>query len=110
MMPGILGSTAKIYIQDDASSEIIDLGRAQKIELNEVQEEYETFNIKKIMNVSHEVSISYKPKKISKKKFIKLLMARKIQRNGAQELAKYFFNKRGYYSYIDLILFDNEML
>jgi hypothetical protein len=110
MMPGILGSTAKIYIQDDASGEMMELGQTQKIELDEVQQEYETFDTKKIMNVSHEVSISYKPKKISKKRFIKLLMARKIQRNAANELVKVFLERRGYYSYLDLVLFDGGLL
>ena len=56
------------------------------------------------------MSVKCRLKTISRKRFIKLLMARNIQRNGAQELAKYFFNKRGYYSYMDLILFDNGVL
>ena len=59
---------------------------------------------------STEVSVSYKFKTISRKRFIKLLISRKIQRNVANELAKYFLNKRGYYSYIDLALFDTGML
>lgn len=59
---------------------------------------------------STEVSVSYKFKTISRKRFIKLLISRKIQRNVANELAKYFLNKRGYYSYIDLALFDTGVL
>ena len=52
----------------------------------------------------------YSFKKISKKRFIKLLMARKIQRNAANELAKVFLERRGYYSYLDLVLFDGGLL
>lgn len=59
---------------------------------------------------STEVFVSYKFKTISRKRFIKLLISRKIQRNVANELAKYFLNKRGYYSYIDLALFDTGVL
>ena len=44
-----------------------------------------------------------KSETISRKKFIKLLMSKGIQRNGANELAKYILNKNGKYSLLDLL-------
>lgn len=41
----------------------------------------------------------------SKKRFIKLLMAKGIQRNCAVEIARYFLNKYGFYSQEFLLLF-----
>lgn len=41
----------------------------------------------------------------SKKRFIKLLMAKGIQRNCAIEIARYFLNKYGFYSQEFLLLF-----
>lgn len=46
-----------------------------------------------------------KPHKMSRKKFIKLLMAKGIQRNGANEIAKYFNKKNNRYSLLDLMWF-----
>lgn len=109
MMPKCILGPTTVYIKDNESGEMLELGNIEKLELEEIQTEYETYN-QGIKNISisqpREVSVSYKLKKLSKKKFIKLLMARKIQRNAANELAKYFLNKRGYYSYIDLFLLD----
>lgn len=44
-----------------------------------------------------------KSETISRKKFIKLLMAKGIQRNGANEISKYILNKNGKYSLLDLL-------
>lgn len=44
-----------------------------------------------------------KSETISRKKFIKLLMSKGIQRNGANEIAKYILNKNGKYSLMDLL-------
>ncbi len=111
MMPNCVLRPTTIYIKDNESGEMLELGNIEKLELEEIQTEHETYN-QGINYISHprEVSVSYKLKKLSKKKFIKLLMARKIQRNAANELAKYFLNKRGYYSYIDLFLLDGGAL
>ena len=77
----------------------------------EIQTEHESYNYGTCyINHPREVSAAYRLKTISRKRFIKLLMARKIQRNAANELAKYFLNKRGYYSYIDLFLLDGGAL
>lgn len=56
-----------------------------------------------INSLTYEFTI--KPHKMSRKKFIKLLMAKGIQRNGANEIAKYFNKKRKSYSLLDLMWF-----
>lgn len=43
-------------------------------------------------------------KSMTRKKFIKLLMAKGIQRNGANEIAKYVNKKHNNYNAIDLIM------
>lgn len=42
--------------------------------------------------------------KLTKKKLIKLLMSKGIQRNGANEIAKYLFKKNGKYTMFDLMM------
>lgn len=111
MMPKCTLSPATIFIKDEISGEMLELGNVEKLELEEIQIEKETFNDGvRYINPTLEVSTSYRLKTISRKRFIKLLMSRKIQRNVANELAKYFFSKRGYYSYIDLFLLDGGVL
>ena len=45
-----------------------------------------------------ELELEIKTKNITRKRFIKLLMAKGIQRNGANEIAKYILKKYGYYN------------
>lgn len=52
--------------------------------------------IRKIDPMSYEVSVKIKP--LSKKRFVKLLMSRGMQRNEANEMAKYVLRKYGEYS------------
>lgn len=42
--------------------------------------------------------------KLTRKKFIKYLMSRGIQRNGANEIAKYLLKKNGGYTFYDLLI------
>lgn len=42
--------------------------------------------------------------KLTRKKLIKLLMSKGIQRNGANEIAKYLLKKNGKYTMFDLLL------
>lgn len=42
--------------------------------------------------------------KLNRKKLIKLLMAKGIQRNGANEIAKYLLKKNGRYTIFDLLI------
>lgn len=103
---------ATISIKDNVTGEFLELGNIGSLELEEIKAEHEIYddNDTVFINPPEAISVKCRLKTISRKRFIKLLMARNIQRNGAQELAKYFFNKRGYYSYIDLMLFDNGVL
>lgn len=42
--------------------------------------------------------------KLSRKKFIKMLMSKGIGRNGANEIAKYVLKKNGRYTMLDLMM------
>lgn len=95
------------YLIDKESGKCQEIGNVENLEI--IENSNEKFDFSAIINPP-EVKLKAQLIPISRKRFIKLLMARNIQRNGAQELAKYFFNKRGYYSYIDLMLFDNGVL
>lgn len=111
MNPKCVLNSATLFIKDDASGELLEIGNVNKLELEEVYIEKETYvEGIKYMPSSIEVSTSYNLKKLTRKKFVKLLMARRIQRNAANELAKCFLEKRGYYSYIDLFLLDGGTL
>lgn len=111
MMPKCTLGPTTIFIKDEESGEMLELGNVEKLELEEIQIEHESINFGvNYVRYPQEVSVSYKLKTISRKKFIKLLMAKKIQRNAANELAKYFLKKRGYYSYIDLFLLDGGVI
>lgn len=66
---------------------------------------YEDIDLYKDLSISQwtmSVNIE-KSETISRKKFIKLLMSKGIQRNGANEIAKYILNKNGKYSLMDLL-------
>lgn len=79
-----------IFIKDDATGEILELGNIEKLELEEIQIEHESAAYgAKYISYPPEVTDTYRLKTISRKKFIKLLMARKIQRNAANEFAKW---------------------
>lgn len=53
----------------------------------------------------HSCDFDVEINKISKKRFIKLLMAKGIQKNTATKIAKYVLKKYGYYTQIFLLLF-----
>ncbi len=73
--------------------------------------ECERYESKKItvsdchINYINEFEATITPINISRKRFIKKLMAKGIQRNGAKEIADYFLKKRGRYYLIDLMHF-----
>lgn len=60
--------------------------------------------IAEIHHKSYELEVSVG--NITKKRFIKLLMAKGIQRNGAVEFAKYIHRKYGCYNPMYLMLFQ----
>jgi len=104
MYPNAICNNATIYIKDNQTNQITELGQAESITLNESTKEYDCFSERaKSVRFIDEISVSYKPKKIAKKRFVKLLLSYGIQRNEANVIAKICLRKRGYYSYIDLI-------
>lgn len=56
-------------------------------------------NLNEFKNSSNEgITLSLETTNISRKRFIKLLMARGIARNGAKDIADYVFKKYGFYN------------
>lgn len=70
-----------------------------------VNENYPPMDIENKYILTSNYSVDITINRITKKRFIKLLMARGIQRNGAIEVAKYILKKYGYYSQTFLLLF-----
>lgn len=104
MYPKAICNNATVYIQDNLTGDITELGFAESVELTEIVGSYDSFIEKNItMPQSYSISLAYKPKHLTKKKFIKMLMSYKIQRNEANVLAKICLENRGYYSYVDLL-------
>lgn len=100
-----------IFIKDEKSEEMVKLGNVEDLTLEDARQEFDEYSFDaNCVSYPLEASVSCKLKTISRKKFIKLLMSRKIQRNAANALANYFFNKRGYYLYIDLYLVDGGVI
>lgn len=56
-----------------------------------------------VMDIISKIDFNRINKKLSRKRFIKLLMSNKIQKNKANKIADYYFNKQGYYCLFDLI-------
>ncbi len=85
----------KLFVADDKGNEIELQGSVEFAE----SYPYEDLPISQLaMSVDIE-----KSETISRKKFIRLLMSKGIQRNGANEIAKYFLKKNGKYSLLDLL-------
>ncbi len=106
MYPKAICNNATIYIQDNFTGDITELGLAESVVLTEIVDSYDSFTEKNIeIPQSHKVSLTYRPKSLTKKRFIKMLMSYKMQRNEANAIAKICFKNRGYYSYIDLLFF-----
>ena len=79
------------------------LGKATEISTE--YEHVEASEKEYVMPKEITLTMDIKPMNITKKKFVKKLMAKGIGRNGANEIAKYIHKKRGYYSLLDLIIF-----
>lgn len=57
----------------------------------------------KVIGIISKIDFNKINKRLSRKRFIKLLMSNQIQRNNANKIADYYFNKQGYYCLFDLI-------
>ena len=75
------------------------------IEENVEDRYYDSFNngSNRVSNMSAELEVTVG--NISKKRFVKLLMGKGMQRNEANEMAKYIRRKYGGYNPIQLIMF-----
>ena len=104
MMPDVNLLKGKVYIEDPTNHKILELGEADNIEFNKVENTYDTYNSGTISSIKDEISLTYKPATMSRKRFIKLLMSAGMQRNAAVGLAEYIHKKRVCYSSIDLAI------
>lgn len=95
---GLEEFTGKIILVSD-KGEKLELERASITELTVENEKVSEFMVLNDYKVSLDV------KKISKKRFIKCLMAKGYGRNGANEIAKNIHKKFGYYNYWHLVNF-----
>lgn len=73
----------------------------ENVKIMPVPEEVEDLDTDFEKSFSGELSLTVN--NISRKRFIKLLMARGIARNGAKDLADYVYKKYGHYSYLMLL-------
>lgn len=95
---------AKLMLVDEQGNqtELSGTIELEEIDTNSISE------IEPYKNVSvtqYSMNISIKDSmKLTRKKLIKLLMSKGIQRNGANEIAKYLLKKNGKYTMFDLIM------
>ena len=94
---------SRLFMVDDKGNKIelqgtIDL---EELDLNSVElDPYENISVTEL---SMSINIE-KSETISRKKFVKLLMSKGIQRNGANEIAKYVLKRNGRYTLFDLLM------
>lgn len=69
-----------------------------------IEEVEDLDNLNEFKNSLNEgITLSLETTNISRKRFIKLLMARGIARNGAKDIADYVFKKYGFYNELMLL-------
>jgi hypothetical protein len=95
---------SKLIMVDENGNECELCGTIELDELN-TNDIYEIDPYKNISttNLSMNINID-KSIPLTRKKFIKLLMSKGIQRNGANEIAKHVLKKHGKYTMVDLLL------
>jgi len=95
---------SKLIMVDENGNECELCGTIELDELN-TNDTYEIDPYKNtsITNLSMNINID-KSIPLTRKKFIKLLMSKGIQRNGANEIAKHVLKKHGKYTMVDLLL------
>ena len=71
MMPDVNLLKGKVYIEDSTNHKILELGEAENIEFNKVENNtYDTYNSGTISSIKDEISLTYKPITLSRKKFM----------------------------------------
>lgn len=91
--------TGKVMaVTNDGREFIFENAKISSITAEENIHEYSTFDEKECIAKTNSFEIALEIKGVTKKRFVKLLMSKGIQRNGANELAKYSLKKYGNYS------------
>ena len=95
---------SKLMLVDENGNEIELKGTIEfeEIDTNSISEidPYKNVSVTQFsMNINIKNSV-----KLTRKRLIKLLMAKGIQRNGANEIAKHLLKKNGSYTMFDLML------
>lgn len=102
----IFKAPAKLVMIDEDGNENEICGTINEIKVEpEIIEEDDTLMDSKkveVKNYSYEFNI--KPEKLTRKRFIKQLMARGIARNGAKDIAEYVRKKYGQYNPLFLMM------
>ena len=99
---GIL-KPSRLFMVDDKGNEIELQGTINFEELDLNSDELDPYKNISVTELSMSINIE-KSETISRKKFIKLLMSKDIQRNGANEIAKYVLKRNGRYTLFDLLM------
>ena len=99
---GIL-KPSRLFMVDDNGNEIELQGTINFEELDLNSDELDPYKNISVTELSMSINIE-KSETISRKKFIKLLMSKDIQRNGANEIAKYVLKRNGRYTLFDLLM------
>ena len=95
---------SKLIMVDENGNECELFGTIELDELN-TNNIYEIDSYKNISTNNLSITINVNSSiQLTKKKLIKLLMSKGIQRNGANEIAKHVLKKHGKYTMVDLLL------
>lgn len=95
---------SKLLLVDDKENKCEIEGTIEFPEVNtNSASELDPYKSVSTTELSMTLNIDYS-KKLTRKKLIKLLMSKGIQRNGANEIAKYLLKKNGKYTMFDLLL------
>ena len=102
MHTGIL-KPSRLLMVDDKGNEIELQGtiNLEELDLNSV--ELDSYKNISVTELSMSINVE-KSETISRKKFVKLLMSKGIQRNSANEIAKYVLKRNGRYTLFDLLM------
>lgn len=99
----ILKAPTKLVMIDENGNKNEIQGIIDEIKIERDSLEKEDFNrIVEIKNFNYEFKI--KPEKLTRKRFIKLLMSQGVARNGAKDIAEYVRKRYGQYSPIFLMM------
>lgn len=95
---------AKLMLVDEKGNqtELNGTIELEEIDTNSISE-IDTYKNVSVTQLSMNIKIK-NSMKLTRKRLIKLLMSKGIQRNGANEIAKYLLKKNGEYTIFDLMM------